>query len=333
MRVAAPATPGTARSSRTATRSARRIGAQHRGPHARRWETGPASVHLPPRPTCSRAGTTARPWAFAVRDSEPQLRRETAYREAGQRIELASGSALRPGRKWRLVPALTGTRFHGTGELRRLGRDRRSLSGSDLRGWSGAASYAHAAPATVAGGGAGARGPHRRGGRPLRRCAGHLRALRGHEAEALHQWGRALSRAGADAEAGERFDQALDVYRRHDAGPACLEGCRPIGVRSSGRAGERGNSGAGWSNERALRRRAQSGSVAHVRAGRHGEPARPAKGGHRARRAGPALIALDLVPVPDGSARRPLGPDGDAIEITSVGDRGGGDGDALETSL
>ena len=54
-----------------------------------------------------------------------------------------------------------------------------------------------------------AREPHGRGRSPLRRGAGHLRRqrLRDDEAEALHQWGRALARAG-DARGAARSSTA-----------------------------------------------------------------------------------------------------------------------------
>ncbi len=42
--------------------------------------------------------------------------------------------------------------------------------------------------------------------------------LPGDEADALHQWGRALSRAGDGASAEEKLAQALEIYRLHDAG-------------------------------------------------------------------------------------------------------------------
>jgi hypothetical protein len=47
--------------------------------------------------------------------------------------------------------------------------------------------------------------------------------LRGDEADALQQWGRALVSAGADAAASKKLDEALEIYRRHDAGIAWLE--------------------------------------------------------------------------------------------------------------
>lgn len=46
--------------------------------------------------------------------------------------------------------------------------------------------------------------------------------LRGDQADALHQWGRVLARAGA-AEAPEKLDAALELYRGHGAGDAWLE--------------------------------------------------------------------------------------------------------------
>jgi DNA-binding SARP family transcriptional activator/tetratricopeptide (TPR) repeat protein len=46
--------------------------------------------------------------------------------------------------------------------------------------------------------------------------------LRGDEADALHQWGRALARAGEDSAAAEMLDHALEIYRAHDAGVAWL---------------------------------------------------------------------------------------------------------------
>jgi DNA-binding SARP family transcriptional activator/tetratricopeptide (TPR) repeat protein len=42
-------------------------------------------------------------------------------------------------------------------------------------------------------------------------------------ADALHQWGRALTRAGATTEATEKLDQALAIYRDRDAGAAWVE--------------------------------------------------------------------------------------------------------------
>jgi tetratricopeptide (TPR) repeat protein len=46
--------------------------------------------------------------------------------------------------------------------------------------------------------------------------------LRGDEADALHQWGRALIHAGDSPAAGERLDQAAETYRTFDAGVAWL---------------------------------------------------------------------------------------------------------------
>ena len=46
--------------------------------------------------------------------------------------------------------------------------------------------------------------------------------LRGDEADALHQWGRALTRAGAGGEGGEKLDAALAIYRDGGAGEAWL---------------------------------------------------------------------------------------------------------------
>jgi DNA-binding SARP family transcriptional activator/tetratricopeptide (TPR) repeat protein len=43
------------------------------------------------------------------------------------------------------------------------------------------------------------------------------------EADALHEWGRALGRAGVRSAALEKLDDGLDILRRHDAGPAWLE--------------------------------------------------------------------------------------------------------------
>jgi len=42
--------------------------------------------------------------------------------------------------------------------------------------------------------------------------------LRGDQADALHQWGRALARVGADSAATEKLERALEIYRRHSAG-------------------------------------------------------------------------------------------------------------------
>jgi tetratricopeptide (TPR) repeat protein len=50
--------------------------------------------------------------------------------------------------------------------------------------------------------------------------------LREDEADALRQWGRALARAGADSAAAEKLDQALEIYRRHDAGSPWLKRVR-----------------------------------------------------------------------------------------------------------
>jgi hypothetical protein len=47
--------------------------------------------------------------------------------------------------------------------------------------------------------------------------------LRGDQADALHQWGRALARAGDENTATEKLNQALEIYRRHDAGAAWLD--------------------------------------------------------------------------------------------------------------
>jgi hypothetical protein len=40
---------------------------------------------------------------------------------------------------------------------------------------------------------------------------------------ASREWGRALARAGAMAAAGERLDEALEIYGRHGAGVGWLE--------------------------------------------------------------------------------------------------------------
>jgi len=42
-------------------------------------------------------------------------------------------------------------------------------------------------------------------------------------ADAQHQWGRALARAGATTEATEKLDQARTIYRDHDAGTAWID--------------------------------------------------------------------------------------------------------------
>jgi len=42
--------------------------------------------------------------------------------------------------------------------------------------------------------------------------------LRGDQADALHQWGRALASAGSGSEATEKLDAAVEIYRRHEAG-------------------------------------------------------------------------------------------------------------------
>jgi tetratricopeptide (TPR) repeat protein len=43
------------------------------------------------------------------------------------------------------------------------------------------------------------------------------------EADVLHQWGRALGRAGEGAAAAEKLDEALELLRRHNLGPPWLE--------------------------------------------------------------------------------------------------------------
>jgi DNA-binding SARP family transcriptional activator/tetratricopeptide (TPR) repeat protein len=43
------------------------------------------------------------------------------------------------------------------------------------------------------------------------------------EADVLHEWGRALGRAGEGAAAADKLDTALEILRRHDAGPLWLE--------------------------------------------------------------------------------------------------------------
>jgi hypothetical protein len=47
--------------------------------------------------------------------------------------------------------------------------------------------------------------------------------LTGDVADSLHQLGRALARAGADSDAIEKLDQALTIYRRHNAGEPWLD--------------------------------------------------------------------------------------------------------------
>jgi tetratricopeptide (TPR) repeat protein len=43
------------------------------------------------------------------------------------------------------------------------------------------------------------------------------------EADALHQWGLTLARAGERSRAAEQLEAAADVYRRHGAGAAWLK--------------------------------------------------------------------------------------------------------------
>jgi DNA-binding SARP family transcriptional activator/tetratricopeptide (TPR) repeat protein len=43
------------------------------------------------------------------------------------------------------------------------------------------------------------------------------------EADVLHEWGRALSRAGEGAAAADKLDEAVEILRRHGAGPPWLE--------------------------------------------------------------------------------------------------------------
>jgi hypothetical protein len=50
--------------------------------------------------------------------------------------------------------------------------------------------------------------------------------LRGDEADALHEWGRALARSGERSAAVEKLDQALEIYRIHDAGEPWLDRVR-----------------------------------------------------------------------------------------------------------
>lgn len=47
--------------------------------------------------------------------------------------------------------------------------------------------------------------------------------LAGEQAECLHEWGRALARAGDSSGAAERLGEALGLYRRHGAGAAWIE--------------------------------------------------------------------------------------------------------------
>jgi tetratricopeptide (TPR) repeat protein len=47
--------------------------------------------------------------------------------------------------------------------------------------------------------------------------------LRVDEAEALHQWGRSLVRAGDRSGAVAKLEAALEIYRSHGAGPALLK--------------------------------------------------------------------------------------------------------------
>ena len=47
--------------------------------------------------------------------------------------------------------------------------------------------------------------------------------LPGDEADVLHEWGRALGRAGEGAAAAEKLEEALEILRRHDAGPPWVE--------------------------------------------------------------------------------------------------------------
>jgi len=46
--------------------------------------------------------------------------------------------------------------------------------------------------------------------------------LRGDQAHTMHEWGRALARGGAHDLASEKLNQAVDLYRRHDAGQPWL---------------------------------------------------------------------------------------------------------------
>jgi hypothetical protein len=61
------------------------------------------------------------------------------------------------------------------------------------------------------------------------RALGTLRRfkLAGEEADALHQWGLALARAGERAAAEARLEEAAEVYRRIGAGAPWLERVSP----------------------------------------------------------------------------------------------------------
>jgi hypothetical protein len=54
------------------------------------------------------------------------------------------------------------------------------------------------------------------------RAAFEAQRQAGDAADALHQWGRALARAGAGPEAAERLEQAAELLRRHGAGAPWL---------------------------------------------------------------------------------------------------------------
>ena len=56
--------------------------------------------------------------------------------------------------------------------------------------------------------------------------------LVGDQAECLHEWGRALARAGDTSGAAERLEAALDLYRRHGAGAAWTERLKATSVTS-----------------------------------------------------------------------------------------------------
>jgi ATP/maltotriose-dependent transcriptional regulator MalT len=51
--------------------------------------------------------------------------------------------------------------------------------------------------------------------------------LAGERAECLHEWGRAVLRAGDPAGAGERLAEAREIYLRHGAGDAWLQRLEP----------------------------------------------------------------------------------------------------------
>jgi tetratricopeptide (TPR) repeat protein len=141
--------------------------------------------------------------------------------EAQARLEVALAIVVDGGARYFELwvrPDLARLRAHAgdhDGALQQLARCREVIgNGEDWRGRVGHVGLAEAVAAACAGRFDAADARFAAAVDTLRRYR-----LLGDEAEALHRWGVALAEAGDRAGAVARLQEALDLYRRHGAGP------------------------------------------------------------------------------------------------------------------